>query len=132
MKHVGISMGVPPPLPDHQLDGAFLAREAERLGFDSIWCGDHVAFAIPILDPIVQLAQAATYSDRLAIGTCVYLLSCAIPARSATLVMSRPPIRSPGVFAAASFFRPEGPKNTLYYTGNLVGPPQAPAKFWGI
>ncbi|MDA0261782.1 MAG: TIGR03619 family F420-dependent LLM class oxidoreductase, partial [Proteobacteria bacterium] len=60
-------------LPDAR-DGRAFVELVDRLGFDSIWCGDHIAFAIPILDPIVQLAQAATYSDRLTIGTCVYLL----------------------------------------------------------
>ena len=59
--------------PDER-DGRVFVELVDKLGFDSIWCGDHVAFAIPILDPIVQLAQAATYSDRLAVGTCVYLL----------------------------------------------------------
>ena len=62
-----------PWLPDAH-DGRAFVELVDRLGFDSIWCGDHIAFPIPILDPIVQLAQAATYSDRLAIGTCVYLL----------------------------------------------------------
>ena len=59
--------------PDER-DGRVFVELVDKLGFDSIWCGDHIAFAIPILDPIVQLAQAATYSDRLAVGTCVYLL----------------------------------------------------------
>ena len=62
-----------PWLPDER-DGRRFVEAVDQLGFDSIWTGDHVAFAIPILDPIVQLAQAATYSDRLKIGTCVYLL----------------------------------------------------------
>src|SRR5262245_25082177 len=46
----------------------------DRAGFDSIWVGDHIAFAIPILDPLLQLAQAAVASRRLLIGTGVYLL----------------------------------------------------------
>lgn len=51
-----------------------VARLADRLGFDSLWTGDHVAFPAPILEPLVQLAQAAAYSERLLLGTCVYLL----------------------------------------------------------
>ena len=47
---------------------------ADRIGLDSLWVGDHVAFAIPILDPLIQLAQAAALSDRLMFGTSVYLL----------------------------------------------------------
>ena len=52
----------------------------DALGFDSIWCGDHVAFAGPILDPLIQLAQAAALSDRLTVGTAVYLLPLRHPA----------------------------------------------------
>jgi probable F420-dependent oxidoreductase len=47
---------------------------AERLGFDSLWVGDHIAFPMPMLDPLLQLAQAAAYSERLRLGTAVYLL----------------------------------------------------------
>ena len=55
---------------------------AERLGFDSLWVGDHIAFPVPILDPLLQLAQAAAFSERLRFGTSVYLL----PLRHPTLV----------------------------------------------
>ncbi len=51
-----------------------LIELVDEVGFDSIWFGDHLAYAIPILDPLVQIAQAATYSSRLVFGTCVYLL----------------------------------------------------------
>lgn len=61
-----------------QADGVAGARavveEAERHGFDSLWVGDHVAFPLPILDPFLQLAQMAVFSDRLLLGTSVYLL----------------------------------------------------------
>jgi probable F420-dependent oxidoreductase len=55
---------------------------AERLGYDSLWVGDHVAFPLPILDPLLQLAQAAGCSRSLRLGTAVYLL----PLRHPTLV----------------------------------------------
>jgi probable F420-dependent oxidoreductase len=58
------------------------AQAAERLGYDSLWVGDHVAFPLPILDPLLQLAQAAGCSRSLRLGTCVYLL----PLRHPTLV----------------------------------------------
>lgn len=61
-----------PWLPSRD-DGREVVELVDRLGFDSIWVGDHLAFAIPILDPIVQLAQAAAFSSRLKIGTAVYL-----------------------------------------------------------
>ncbi len=47
---------------------------ADRIGLDSLWVGDHVSFAVPIMDPLMQLAQAAALSDRLSFGTSVYLL----------------------------------------------------------
>lgn len=46
----------------------------DESGFDSIWLGDHVSFTIPILDPLLVLAQAAVASRRLIFGTGVYLL----------------------------------------------------------
>ncbi len=52
----------------------------DQLGFDAVWAGDHVAFAGPILDPLMQLAQAAALSERLMIGTSVYLLPLRHPA----------------------------------------------------
>lgn len=51
-----------------------LVSLVDRLGYDSLWCGDHIAFAIPLLDPLLQLAQAAVVSRRLTFGTAVYLL----------------------------------------------------------
>jgi len=50
------------------------ARQAEQWGYDSIFVGDHVAFAVPILDPLLQLAQLACFTDTLSLGTSVYLL----------------------------------------------------------
>ena len=38
---------------------------ADEIGMDSLWVGDHIAFAVPIMDPLLQLAQAAVLSDRL-------------------------------------------------------------------
>jgi probable F420-dependent oxidoreductase len=43
-------------------------------GYDSLWCGDHISFPASILDPLLQLAQAAVISPRLTLGTSVYLL----------------------------------------------------------
>lgn len=57
-------------------------ESAERLGYDSLWVGDHVAFPLPILDPLLQLAQVAGCCHSLRLGTAVYLL----PLRHPTLV----------------------------------------------
>lgn len=55
----------------------------DRLGFDSLWVGDHLAFTTPILDPFVQLAHASAYSRRLTVATGVYLLPMRHPAAAA-------------------------------------------------
>jgi probable F420-dependent oxidoreductase len=46
----------------------------DRSGYDSLWVGDHISFHIAILDPFLQLAQAAVMSRRLTFGTGVYLV----------------------------------------------------------
>lgn len=51
-----------------------LVRAAEDGGFSTIAVGDHLAFALPILDPFVQLAQVVALSDTLKVQTSVYLL----------------------------------------------------------
>src|SRR5207248_7991224 len=51
-----------------------LVRLVDDCGYDSLWVGDHRAFAVAILDPLLQLAQAAVVSRRLVLGTNVYLL----------------------------------------------------------
>src|ERR1051326_8677734 len=52
----------------------------DRSGFDSLWVGDHISFPLAILDPLLQLAQAAMVSRRLTLGTSVYLLPLRRPA----------------------------------------------------
>jgi len=53
---------------------ATLVELVDRGGFDSLWVGDHISFHIAILDPLLQLAQAAVLSRRLVFGTGVYLV----------------------------------------------------------
>src|ERR1700739_1794067 len=57
-----------------------LVQLVDRSGYDSLWVGDHISFAVPILDPLLQLAQAAVASRRLTLGTSVYLLPLRHPA----------------------------------------------------
>ena len=57
-----------------------LVELVDRCGYDSLWTGDHVSFAVPILDPLLQLAQAAVVSRRLTLGTSEYLLPLRHPA----------------------------------------------------
>jgi probable F420-dependent oxidoreductase len=51
-----------------------LVKLVDDCGYDSLWCGDHISFPAAILDPLLQLAQAAVVSRRLMLGTSVYLL----------------------------------------------------------
>jgi probable F420-dependent oxidoreductase len=46
----------------------------DRCGYDSIWVADHIWYPAAILDPLLQLAQAAVVSRRLLLGIGVYLL----------------------------------------------------------
>src|ERR1700704_5664463 len=55
-------------------------RLVDDSGYDSLWVGDHIAFAVAILDPLLQLAQAAVISRRLKLGTNVYLVPLRHPA----------------------------------------------------
>jgi probable F420-dependent oxidoreductase len=68
--------------------GRALAELARRLRFDSIWVGDHVAFPLPILDPLLQLAQLAAHSEDLELGTSVFLLPLRHPVLVAKQVAS--------------------------------------------
>jgi probable F420-dependent oxidoreductase len=67
---------------------AELVSLTDRLGFDSLWCGDHISFPVPILDPLLQLAQAAVVSRRLLLGTSVLLLPLRHPTPVAKQVIT--------------------------------------------
>lgn len=51
-----------------------LARRYEEAGFDSIWVGDHVSFYIPILESLTTLSFLAAATERVRLGSSVYLL----------------------------------------------------------
>jgi probable F420-dependent oxidoreductase len=65
---------------------AQVAQLAERLGYDSLWAGEHVVLPSPrvepspmepdepILDPLVALAFLAAHTERIRLGTGVLLL----------------------------------------------------------
>jgi probable F420-dependent oxidoreductase len=63
-----------------------VAELATRLGYDSIWTGDHVAFPVPILDPFQQLAQIAAHAEGVTLGTSVFLLPLRHPVLTAKQV----------------------------------------------
>jgi probable F420-dependent oxidoreductase len=69
-----------------------LVREAvtiaETYGYSVISLGDHLAFAVPILDPLIQLAAAAALSRKVTVLSGVYLLPLRHPGPVAKQVAS--------------------------------------------
>jgi len=88
-----MNVGISVPLPAYHVDVAFMARTAEALGFESIWCAEHPFIpvnttsrfpgsadgAIPesyshFIDPFVALARASGVTTRLKLGTGIVLV----------------------------------------------------------
>jgi alkanesulfonate monooxygenase SsuD/methylene tetrahydromethanopterin reductase-like flavin-dependent oxidoreductase (luciferase family) len=67
-----VRVGVVLPNIDAQATGTFeiceTAREAEGLGFDSIWVGDHLTFNAPVIDSVVAASAAAAVTSRTTVG----------------------------------------------------------------
>src|SRR5262245_39534061 len=59
------------------------AARAEAAGLDSLWVGDHVAFHVPIPDAFTMLAFLAAATERVQLGTAVYLLPLRPPVQVA-------------------------------------------------
>ncbi len=92
MRHtvkIGISMPLPPPPPEVTIDPAFWARETERVGFESIWVGEHAISPVDVksyspmfhggqvpgfLDPFLALARASAVTTKIRLGTGVTLV----------------------------------------------------------
>ena len=51
-----------------------VARRVEASGFDSIWVGDHISFYVPILESLTLLSFVAGVTERVRLGSGVYLL----------------------------------------------------------
>jgi len=78
MTTFGVFLSMHPPR--EQWD---LVRRIEGLGFDSVWCGDHVSFNLPLYDALTLLASYASITERLRLGVAVYLLALRTPAVAA-------------------------------------------------
>src|SRR5262249_35796167 len=84
---------VPVPLPAYKLAPGFMARTAEGLGFESLWCAEHPIMpvhttsrfpgaadgVIPesyshFVDPFVALARASGMTTKLKLGTGITLV----------------------------------------------------------
>jgi probable F420-dependent oxidoreductase len=63
-------------------------RRVECLGFDAVWSGDHIIMHSPILDVMTVLATYAAVTERVKIGTAVYLLPLRHPVAIAKQVAS--------------------------------------------
>ena len=61
--------GTPPTLAEYS---AFF-RRAEELGYDSLWVIDRIFHPNSIIDPMTLLACAATFTERVRLGTSVLL-----------------------------------------------------------
>jgi len=87
--NVGISM----PLPAYYVDVAFIARKAEELGFESLWCAEHPCVPVHttsrfpgsedgiipesyshFIDPFVALGRASGVTKRMKLGTGIVLV----------------------------------------------------------
>jgi probable F420-dependent oxidoreductase len=60
-----------------------LARRAEAAGFDSLWAGDHVSFYVPLLESLTLLSFVAAATERVKLGTAVYLVPLRHPTTTA-------------------------------------------------
>ena len=65
-----------PSLSTQRAEGIDLrvaARHAEQVGLASVWHGDHLAVGAPVLDITVGLATVAAVTERISIGTSVFV-----------------------------------------------------------
>jgi probable F420-dependent oxidoreductase len=74
----GAFLALHPPREQFQL-----VRRVEALGFDSVWCGDHVSFHLPLYESLTLLAAYAPITERIKLGSAVYLLALRPPAVAA-------------------------------------------------
>ena len=59
------------------------AERAEALGFDSLWAGEHVLFHTETVSAAVLLAGFAARTQRIRLGTAIYLLPLRHPVLAA-------------------------------------------------
>lgn len=78
MTKFGAFMSLHPPKEQFEL-----VRRVEALGFESVWCGDHVSFNLPLYESLTLLASYAAITTRVQLGTAVYLLALRPPAVAA-------------------------------------------------
>jgi len=84
MTRIGVLLPTFDPMrvgaPAQLLDAA---KQAERLGFDGIWAGDHLQCPAPGLDAVAAIAACAAVTERVTLGFAVLLLGARQPAWTA-------------------------------------------------
>ena len=100
---IGIGMATPPEPPAIWIDVAYVAAEVERLGFESLWLGEHVTSPVHcesfsptfeggqvpgFFDPMVALGRASAVTRRIKLGTGVTLVPEHHPVRLAKAIAS--------------------------------------------
>jgi probable F420-dependent oxidoreductase len=50
------------------------AAELEAMGYDSLWVSEHVLFYVPMLDAVAQLGALAGRTQRVKLGSAIFLL----------------------------------------------------------
>jgi probable F420-dependent oxidoreductase len=86
---IGVSLTA--SLRHGQLDVQALKQDAQRieqLGYDGIWSGDHIIMYNPMLDVMTVLATYAAVTERVHIGTAVYLVPLRHPIAIAKQITS--------------------------------------------
>jgi probable F420-dependent oxidoreductase len=88
-----MNVGISVPLPAYSVDVAAMARAAESLGFESLWCAEHPIMPVHttsrfpgsadgiipesyshFVDPFIALARASGATTRLLLGTGITLI----------------------------------------------------------
>ena len=79
----GYGYGMQPGKPPGHLDFLGFIEKVEQAGFDSFWLDDHIAFRGNYLESLAALAAAAARTERITLGSLVYLLPLRRPAIAA-------------------------------------------------
>ena len=79
----GYGYGMQPGAPPSHLDFLEFIEKVEGAGFDSFWLDDHIAFRGNFLESLAALAAAAARTERITLGSLVYLLPLRRPAIAA-------------------------------------------------
>src|SRR5882762_10201762 len=84
--HFGLGLPNAFPLGEPNLDFLRFAEQAEELGYDSLWAGDHIVFHIPRYEIFTTLAAVAARTRRVTIGPGVLLLCLRNPVHVAQAI----------------------------------------------